>query len=86
MEDLYGLVSNKVDPSKRQSFIDRYDTFLESRSTSEGLDLGVIGSFIHDGVIGKRLVEVARDTLQKQTVELDLSKKVETFEAQGNLV
>ena len=58
MEDLYGLVSNKVDPSKRQSFIDRYDTVLEPRSMSEGLYLGVIGPFIHAGVIGKRFVEV----------------------------
>ena len=53
---------------------------------SQGLYLCVSGPFIHDGVIGKRFVEVARDTLQKQTVELDVSKKVETFEAHGNLV
>ena len=58
------LVSSKADPSKKKSFIDRYDTFVASRSTSEGLDLGVIGSFIHDGVIGKRLVEYARETLE----------------------
>ena len=66
MDDLYVLVSSKADPSKKKSFIDRYEQFLEPRSTSEGMELCVIGSFIHDGVIGKRLVEYARETLEKQ--------------------